>query len=128
MVPDFATPLGDRRGVPRARFAVIGDFRIMSVASLDELKEELAFTGDLGTADDAMMQRHLDAAQAVIERSLGFTLAEEYPDPGDLPAPIKQAVLWLAVDYYEGRGVPQRGDSLPPHVEQIVCAYREWSF
>lgn len=100
----------------------------MSVASVDELKEELAFTDDLGTADDAMLQRHLDAAQGVIERNLGFNLADEYPEAGDLPAAIKQGVLWLAVDFYEGRGIPQRGDGLPPHVDQIVSAYREWSF
>lgn len=99
----------------------------MSVASVAELKEELAFSGDLGTADDAMMGRHLDAAQGMIERSLGFLLSEEYPDPEPVPAAIKQAVLWLAVDFYEGRGAPE-GGQLPAHVDGIICAYREWSF
>lgn len=99
----------------------------MSVASVDELKEELSFTNDLGDADDAMMGRHLAAAQELIERSLGFTLAEEYPAPAVVPAAIKQAVLWLAVDFYEGRGATEKGE-LPAHVEQIVTSYREWSF
>jgi hypothetical protein len=93
-----------------------------------ELKEELSFTADNGTADDALLARHLAAAEALIERSLGFTFAEEYPAPATVPAPLKQGVLWLAVDFYEGRGAPEKGDGLPPHVEHIVCAYREWSF
>lgn len=100
----------------------------MSVASVVELKEELAFASDLGAVDDAMMERHLAAAEAMVERSLGFTFAVEYPDPAPVPAPLKQAVIWLAMDFYEGRGIPEKGEGLPPHVEQIVSAYREWSF
>ena len=100
----------------------------MAVATVAELKEELAFSGDLGAADDAMMGRHLEAAQGVIEQSLGFVLATEYPAPAVVPAPIKQAVLWLAVDFYEGRGQPQGKEGLPVHVEHIVAAFREWSF
>ena len=47
----------------------------MGIATTAELKEELAFTNDLGVADDAMLGRHLVAAEAVIERHLGFTFA-----------------------------------------------------
>lgn len=79
----------------------------------------------LAPADNAMMTRHLAAAEALVERSLGFTFALQYPDPAPVPAALKQAVLWLAVDFYEGRGVPEKGDGLPPHVEQIVQAYRD---
>jgi hypothetical protein len=100
----------------------------MAVATVGELKEELSWTDDLGAADDAMLGRHLAAAEAQIERHLGFTFAVEYPDPAPIPAPLKQAVLWLAVDYYEGRGRPEAGAGLPYHVEDVVAAYREWSF
>lgn len=100
----------------------------MSVASVSELKEELSFTADNGTADDALLARHLTAAEALIERCVGFTFAEEYPVLAEVPAPLKQAVLWLAVDFYEGRGTPEKGDGLPAHVENIVQSYREWSF
>lgn len=100
----------------------------MSVASVDELKEELAFSGDLGTEDDALLARHLAAGQGLLERSLGFDLAEQYPEASSLPAAIKQAVLWLAVDFYSGRGVTEKDARLPNHVEQIIAAYREWSF
>lgn len=100
----------------------------MSVASVDELKEELSFTADLGEADDALLGRHLAAAEGLLERELGFTFAEQYPDPEDVPAALKQGVLWLAADFYEGRGQPQGKEALPPHVAQIVQAYREWSF
>ena len=100
----------------------------MAVATVAELKEELAFSGDLGAADDAMMGRHLEAAQGVLEQSLGFVLAVEYAAPATVPPAIKQAVLWLAVDFYVGRGAADRGDPLPVHVEGIISAYREWSF
>lgn len=103
----------------------------MSVASVDELKEELSFTADLGAVDDVLLTRHLAAAEAVIERELGFTFAAQYVEavpPVAVPTALKQAVLWLAVDYYEGRGQPQGKDPLPPHVAQIVQGYREWSF
>lgn len=103
----------------------------MSVASVNELKEELSFTADIGAVDDALLLRHLTAAEALIERELGFTFAEEYTEalvPVAVPTPLKQAVLWLAVDFYEGRGQSQGKESLPSHVAQIVQGYREWSF
>lgn len=100
----------------------------MSVASVDELKEELSFTADLGAVDDALLTRHLAAAEGLLERELGFAFATQYPDPAPVPAALKQAVLWLAVDFYEGRGQPQGKEGLPPHVAQIVQGYREWSF
>ena len=99
----------------------------MSVASVEELKEELAFSEALGGEDDALMARHLAAAQQLLEKSLGFVLAEEFPTDQP-PEAIKQAVLWLAVDFYQGRGVVERGEGLPDHVENIIAAYREWSF
>ena len=100
----------------------------MAIATVDELKEELAFAGDLGSDDNEMMARHLEAAQDVLQASLGFTFAAEYPAPATPPTAIKQAVLWLAVDYYTGRGRVEKGATLPPHVENIVCNFREWSF
>lgn len=100
----------------------------MSVASVAELKEELSFTADLGDVDDALLERHLAAAEDLVNRELGYVMAEEYPGAPALPAALKQAVLWLAVDFYEGRGQPQGKEGLPPHVAQIVQGYREWSF
>jgi hypothetical protein len=103
----------------------------MAVATIEELKEELSFTADLGSVDDDMLTRHLDTAEAVIERHLGFTFAAEYLQavpPVAVPKPLKQAVLWLAVDYYEGRGRPDGAEALPPHVADLVHLYREWSF
>ena len=103
----------------------------MTVATIEELKEELSFTDDLGTVDDAMLTRHLVTAEAVIERHLGFTFAAEYLEalpPVAVPTSLKQAVLWLAVDYYEGRGRPDGAEPMPPHVADLVALYREWSF
>lgn len=100
----------------------------MGVATIEELKEELSFTADLGSVDDDMLTRHLVTAEAVIERHLGFTFAAEYAPPATVPPALKQAVLWLAVDYYEGRGRPDGAEALPPHVSDLVQLYREWSF
>jgi hypothetical protein len=100
----------------------------MAVATVDELKEELSFTGDLGAADDAMLARHLVAAEAVIERQLGYRFEVEFNAEDPVPTALKQAVLWLAVDYYEGRGRPDGAEALPPHVADLVQLYREWSF
>lgn len=103
----------------------------MGVATIAELKEELSWTGDLGAADDVMLERHLVTAEAVIERHLGFTFAAEYINalpPAPVPPALKQAVLWLAVDYYEGRGRPEGAEALPVHVADLVALYREWSF
>lgn len=100
----------------------------MAIATIAELKEELSFTADLGSVDDAMITRHLVTAEAVIERHLGFTFAVEYPAPATVPPALKQAVLWLAVDYYEGRGRPDGAEALPPQVADLVSLYREWSF
>jgi len=103
----------------------------MAVATIDELKGELSFAADLGSVDDAMIERHLVTAEAVIERHLGFTFAAEYLEATPavpVPPALKQAVLWLAVDYYEGRGRPDGAEALPPHVKDLVSLYREWSF
>lgn len=103
----------------------------MAVATIQELKEELSFTADLGSVDDDMLTRHLVTAEAVIERYLGFTFAAEYTEAVPtvpVPPALKQAVLWLAVDYYEGRGRPDGAEALPPHVADLVQLYREWSF
>lgn len=100
----------------------------MGVAELAELKEELSFTQDLGEADDEMLSRHLAAAEAVIEGQLGYRFAVEFSAEEPVPTALKQAVLWLAVDYYEGRGRPDGAEALPPHVADLVQLYREWSF
>ena len=44
--------------------------------SLDELKEHLCFTDDLGTADDAMLTRKIAAARQHVERMLGQSLID----------------------------------------------------
>ncbi|TMV36741.1 phage gp6-like head-tail connector protein, partial [Thioclava sp. BHET1] len=50
----------------------------MAILTLDELKQYLSFTDDIGDADDALLSRLLAAAQNHIERLLGFIIADNF--------------------------------------------------
>lgn len=100
----------------------------MAIVTVAELKEQLNLSDDLGTADDSLLQRKIDAAQGHIERLLGYVIAEEYPT--DVPPALVEAVSQLAGHWYENREA-SAGSSLtviPFGVLDIVAEYRSWSF
>lgn len=105
----------------------------MAIATVEQLKEQIGWSTDLGTADDALMTRKLDAAQGHIERQLGFKIEEKYGGQGQeaIPAPLVEAVLQLAAHWFENREATLVGvtaQELPFGVWAIVNEYREWSF
>ena len=103
----------------------------MAIVTIDELKEQLNLTEDLGAGDDALLARKLDAAQGHIERLLGFKIAVKYPQPADVPAPLKEAVMQLASHWFENREATIVGvaaQELPFGVWPIVNEYREYYF
>jgi len=100
----------------------------MAIITLDEMKEHLAWTDDLGTDDDAVIQRCVDGAQMLIEAHLGHSIAETYDTT---PAPLGVAVAMLAAHFYENREAVVTGTiatPLPWAVDSIVDAYRDRSF
>lgn len=50
------------------------------------------------------------------------------PSPGDVPAPLRQAILMLAAHYFENRevmlGADERGETLPMGVRALIAPYR----
>lgn len=101
------------------------------IATLDDLKGHLAFTDDIGDADDALLTQKLTAAQAYVDRLLGFEIDATYggQDQEAVPEPLKEAVLQLAAHWYENReGVAESLRELPFGVTEIITEFREFSF
>jgi len=87
--------------------------------TLAEAREHLAFTDDLGTADDAMIARLIDASVQHFS-AIGVDMAA---DP--LPAPLHQAGLMLVARLYENRGEAAEASPLDPVINRLVAPYRE---
>lgn len=105
----------------------------MTILTVAQLKEQINFDADLGTADDALLGRKIAAAQGYIERQLGFKIEERYGDDGEeeVPPPLVEAVSQLAAHWYENREASLIGISaadLPFGVWPIINEYREFSF
>lgn len=96
------------------------------IVQLDEVKENLNVTGN---DDDALLTRQIAAAEAHIDRMLGFKMETEYP--AAVPADLKQAICHLVGHWYENREATLVGVSIqnvPFSVHDIVREYRNWSF
>ncbi|GGG62796.1 hypothetical protein GCM10011415_06470 [Salipiger pallidus] len=103
----------------------------MAVATLDNLKDQLAFTDDIGDADDGLLQRKLDAAQNHVERLLGFRIEATFGGEGqdEVPPALVEAVLQLAAHWYDNREAGAEAvRELPFGVREIVTEYREFTF
>ncbi|WP_406736977.1 head-tail connector protein [Thioclava sp. GXIMD4215] len=103
----------------------------MTIATLEQLKEQLGFTDDLGSADDDLMTRKLEAAQNHIERLLGFRIATSFGGEGQeaIPPSLVEAVLMLAAFWYAEREAATNSTrEVPFGVREIILEYREWSF
>lgn len=107
----------------------------MAVVSLAELKEQLAITPDLGTADDALLGRLLLVAEGHIGRLLGYGLeaavvaATEGFEDG-VPEELRHAVLMLAAHLYANREAAADLEvrEVPFGVREIVEGWRGWTF
>lgn len=109
----------------------------MAIATVPQLREQLNFTADLGSADDALLARLLEAAQNHLERTLGFAIgaavAEVPPRSGfeaGVPPALVEAVLQLAAWWYEQREAAAEVQlhEVPFGVSEIVAGFRDWSF
>ncbi|MBO0129933.1 head-tail connector protein [Agrobacterium burrii] len=103
------------------------------IVSLTELKQQLNLTPDLGTDDDALIERKIAAAQNHVERLLGFKIEARYGSAGqeEIPPALVEAVSQTAAHWFENREATLVGVSaqeLPFGVWAIVSEYREYSF
>lgn len=100
------------------------------IITIDEMKQQLGFTDDMGNDDDALLEGKIEAAQAHIERLLGYKLDAEFPN-GSTPADLKEAIRLLTAHWYENREASLVGvaaQEIPYGIREIVREYRNWSF
>lgn len=105
----------------------------MAIVTVPQLKEQLNLTDDLGSGDDALIDRKISAAQNHLERLLGFKIETRYGGEGqeDVPPALVEAVCQLAAHWYENREgtvVGATAQTLPFGLSDIVREFREWSF
>lgn len=96
--------------------------------TINDLKAHCNVTGN---DDNAVLTRFLAAAQAHVERLLGFKLNNTDELPDGPPADLELAVLQLAADWYENREASLVGVSaqaIPFGVREIVGEYRRYTF
>ncbi len=107
----------------------------MAIVTLTEAKEQIAFTPDLGSIDDALLTRKIAAAENMVNRMLGFTIAEAIDDEragfeDGCPPALAEAILQLVAHLYAHRGEAS-AEALrePPFgVSEIVASFRDWTF
>lgn len=99
----------------------------MTRVSLDSVKRGLpGFPIDF-TDDDEKIVGLIEAAEAHVANYLRRDLDTDWP--GDLPAPIAQAVRVLVGLWYDYGGVPETGDGtdVPASFKALLAAYRDLS-
>lgn len=96
------------------------DFTVMLMA-------HAGLTHDAPGDDLLLLQQKADAAQAHLERLLGYSIAERFGT--ELPEPLREAVMQLACWWFENREAASDRDKLLPFgVSEIVNEFRDWSF
>ena len=81
--------------------------------------------------DEAVLPQVLAAAQAHVERILGFALDDTDELPDGAPADLEQAVLMVAAHWYENREavlIGVTGQEVPFGAAQIIGEYRKYTF
>lgn len=103
----------------------------MAIVTVDQVKDQIGWTSDMGSLDDELLLAKIAAAQDHIERWLGFKVRDRFG--GDLQEPVPpsiiEAVCQLAALWYDSRdGGADQFRPLPFGISQIIDSYREWSF
>ena len=101
-----------------------------AIVDIQGIKDQLAFTADIGTADDALLQRILDASLDYVERVLGYVIEDTFGSIGQdpVPASLVQAIYQLASHWYENREGQEGEPSAPDWVKAIITEFRNWTF
>lgn len=99
----------------------------MSIVTVAEVKEQLNQSLD---ADDDLIQRKIDAAEAYVARYIGQALADLDGDDG-FPPDLREAITMLAATLYEQREMALVGvtaQEAPFGFYDLVKPYRVWVF
>ncbi|MBN9335377.1 head-tail connector protein [Devosia sp.] len=102
--------------------------------SVENLKQHLNWTSDMGSADDALLTRLLASAKNHVERLLGYKLEDATERPGfedGTPPALEEAIYQLAAWWFGQREAALVGVSVarvPYDVDAIVQEYRDWTF
>lgn len=96
--------------------------------SLEEAKNHLNIEADF-TDDDAYIQHLVDAAEAVVAEDICTPLAEVESAEGEIPLPLKQAILLMVGTFYASRETQAFGVlvSQLPQYRHIIGLYRDYS-
>jgi hypothetical protein len=97
----------------------------MAFLTLNDLKAHLNVTTD---ADNALLTDKISVAEEWICK---FTAIDPESEPGEVPAPVKEATRQLAAHLYENREASLVGvtaQDLPFGVLDLLAPYREWVF
>lgn len=93
-----------------------------------ELRTHAGLTDDAPGEDLALLTLKGEAAQNHIERLLGFGIVDRFGED-DVPPALREAVLQLAVWWFDNReAASDRDKMLPFGVEDIVNEYKDWAF
>lgn len=98
------------------------------MVALSDLRSHLGLTDGVAEDDDPMLERMLAAAKGLVEATLGYALADRYPDGH--PEALDVAALQIAATWYERREsvTAETVRNLPFAAEAILDAYRDRSF
>lgn len=103
----------------------------MAIVTFDELMAQVGLTADAPDEDMLSLQQKGDAAQAFLERWLGFNIEDRFgaePLP-PIPHDLKEGVLQLAAWWFANREALADSDKLLPFgVQDIIDAHRDRSF
>lgn len=100
----------------------------MSIVQLAAAKAHMNITD---TADDALIQGKIDAAEGYVEKVLGFSLASGFGGSSEVPDPVCEAVLQLTAHLYENREASIVGltiEEVPFGFWSLLMPYREFAF
>lgn len=96
---------------------------------LNDLKQHSNLVCD--SSEDVVLDRLLKAAQAHVERLLGFAVDNEDRYPDGTPEDLNVAILQLAAHWYENREATVVGvtaQEVPLGVRDVIREHRDWSF
>ena len=95
------------------------------IATLAQARAQLNVTAP---DDDALINDKIAAAQAYVERWLGYAIEDEYTEP---PAALVEAVLLIVAHWFENRETSLVGvsaDTIPHGADAIISEYRRYDF